>query len=66
MFAFVEHHGMEPTNNASERALIHYVVFRKVIGQAVGGVRAMRRRGSFQLRAVERGQERHAGGRHED
>ena len=47
MFTFVEHPGVEPTNNASERALRYYVVFRKVSGHTRGGARAMRRLGDF-------------------
>ena len=42
MFAFAGHPGVEPTNNAPERALGYHVMPRKVIGQARGGVRAMR------------------------
>ena len=47
MFAFVEYPGVEPTNNASERALRYYVVFRKIIGQTRGGPTAMRRLGDL-------------------
>ena len=38
---------MEPANSASERALRYYVVFRKIIGQTRGGIRAMRMLGDF-------------------
>ena len=47
MSAFVEHPGVEPTNNASERALRYYAILCKVIGQTGGGARAMRRLGDF-------------------
>ena len=47
MFTFLEHRGVEPTNNASERALRYMVVFRKIIGQTKGGSRAMRRLADF-------------------
>ena len=47
MFAFLEHPGVDPTNNASERALRYIVVFRNIIGQTKGGPRAMRRLADF-------------------
>ena len=47
MFAFLEHPDVDPTNNASERALRYMVVFRKIIGQTKGGPAAMRRLGDF-------------------
>jgi len=47
MFAFLEYHGVDPTNNASERALRYIVVFRKIIGQTKGGPLAMRRLADF-------------------
>ena len=47
MFAFLEHPGVDPTNNASEGALRYIVVFRKIIGQTKGGPRAMRRLADF-------------------
>lgn len=47
MFAFLEHPGVDPTNNASERALRYIVVFRKIIGQTKGGPLAMRRLADF-------------------
>ena len=47
MFAFLEHPGVDPTNNASERALRYIVVFRKIIGQTKGGPQAMRRLADF-------------------
>ena len=47
MFVFVEHPGVDPTNNASERALRYYVILRKMSGQTKGGARAMRRLGDF-------------------
>lgn len=47
MFAFLEHPGVDPTNNASERALRYIVVFRKIIGQTKGGPPAMRRLADF-------------------
>ncbi len=47
MFTFLEHPGVDPTNNASERALRYTVVFRKVIGQTKGGPQAMRRLADF-------------------
>ena len=37
LFAFCEHAGVAPTNNAAERALRHVVVRRKVSGQLKGG-----------------------------
>ena len=37
LFVFLEHGGVEPTNNASERALRHVVVSRKISGQIKGG-----------------------------
>ncbi len=37
MFAFLEHPGVDSTNNASERALRYIVVFREIIGQTKGG-----------------------------
>jgi len=37
LFVFLEHSGVEPTNNASERALRHVVVSRKISGQIKGG-----------------------------
>ena len=46
-FVFVEHPGVEPTNNALERALRYYAIFRKVIGQTRGKPTAMRRLGDF-------------------
>ena len=33
LFTFLEHKGVEPTNNASERALRYVVVFRKISGR---------------------------------
>ena len=39
--------GVGPTNNASERVLRYYVVFRKIMGQTGGSARAMRRLGDF-------------------
>ena len=54
MFAFLEHPGVDPTNNASERALRYMVVFRKIIGQTKGGPAAMRRLGDLP-RASSRG-----------
>ncbi len=47
MFAFLEHPGVDPTNNASERVLRYIVVFRKIIGQTKGGPLAMRRLADF-------------------
>ena len=47
MFTFLEHPGVDPTNNASERALRYMVVFRKIIGQTKGGPPAMRRLADF-------------------
>ena len=47
MFTFLEHPGVDPTNNASERALRYIVVFRKIIGQTKGGPQAMRRLADF-------------------
>ncbi len=47
MFAFLEHPGVEPTNNASERALRYLVVFRKISGQTKGGSKAMKRLADF-------------------
>ena len=38
----MEHLGVDPTNNASERALLT-VVFREIVGQTEGGPQAMRR-----------------------
>ena len=37
LFVFLEHACVEPTNNASERALRHVVVSRKISGQIKGG-----------------------------
>ena len=47
MFTFLEYAGVDPTNNASERALRHMVVFRKITGQTKGGDVAMRRLADF-------------------
>ena len=47
MFTFLEHPGVDPTNNASERALRYMVVFRKIIGQTKDGALAMRRMDDF-------------------
>ncbi|MCE2498944.1 MAG: transposase, partial [Nitrosopumilaceae archaeon] len=47
MFTFLEYPGVDPTNNASERALRYMVVFRKIIGQTKGGPPAMRRLADF-------------------
>ena len=47
MFAFLEPPGVDPTNNASGRALRHTAVFRKIIGQTRGGPPAMRRPADF-------------------
>jgi len=41
-FVFLERDGVEPTNNASERALRHVVVSRKISGQIKGGNKWMR------------------------
>ncbi len=43
MFAFCEHAGVAPTNNAAERALRDVVVRRKISGQLKGGAPAARR-----------------------
>ncbi len=43
MFAFCEHAGVAPTNNAAERELRDVVVRRKVSGQLKGGAPAARR-----------------------
>jgi len=37
LFAFLEHGGVEPTNNAAERALRSVVLHRKISGQIKGG-----------------------------
>ena len=37
LFVFLEHPRVKPTNNASERALRHIVVSRKISGQIKGG-----------------------------
>ena len=47
LFTFVEHAGVEPTNNMSGRALRHVAVSRKITGQTKGGVVAMKRLGDF-------------------
>lgn len=47
LFTFMEYPGVEPTNNAAERALRPVVVFRKISGQIKGGVRSMKRMSSF-------------------
>lgn len=47
MFTFLEHPGVDPTNNASETALRYLVVFRKTIGQTKGGARSMKRMADF-------------------
>ena len=47
MFTFLEYSGVEPTNNASERALRYVVVFRKTSGQIKGGCESMKRMSYF-------------------
>ena len=47
MFAFLEHPGVDPTNNAGERALRYLVVFRKISGQTKGGPKSMKRLADF-------------------
>ena len=47
LFTFVQYAGVEPTNNASERALRYMVVFRKISGQTKGGSKSMKRLGDF-------------------
>ena len=47
LFAFLEHPGVDPTNNAAERALRYVVVFRKMSGQIKGGCESMRRMSNF-------------------
>ena len=47
MFTFLEYPGVEPTNNASERALRYVVVFRKTSGQIKGGYESMKRMSYF-------------------
>ena len=44
---FPEHPGAGPASNAGEGALRYVVVFQKIIGQAGGGPRAMRRLADF-------------------
>lgn len=39
--AFVEHGGVEPTNNLAERALRYIVLRRRIFGQIKGGRRGM-------------------------
>ena len=46
-FAFLEFLGVDPTNNASERALRYMIVFRKISGQTKGGPEAMARLADF-------------------
>ena len=41
MLAFLEQSGAGPTSNAGKGALLHTVVFRKIIGKTRGGPRAM-------------------------
>ena len=43
LFTFVEHDGVEPTNNRAERALRYVVLLRKIFGQIKGGRRSMER-----------------------
>ena len=43
LFTFVEHDGVEPTNNRAERALRYIVLWRKIFGQIKGGRRGMER-----------------------
>lgn len=43
LFTFVEHDGVEPTNNRAERALRYIVLLRKIFGQIKGGRRSMDR-----------------------
>ena len=57
MFTFLEHPGVDPTNNASERALRYMVVFRKIIGQTKGGPPAMRRLADFATCVLTRGRQ---------
>ena len=45
LFTFLEHEGVEPTNNRAERALRYIVLLRKVFGQIKGGRRSMERLG---------------------
>ena len=45
LFTFLEHEGVEPTNNRAERILRYIVMLRKVFGQIKGGRRSMERWG---------------------
>lgn len=47
LFTFLEHEGVEPTNNRAERALRYIVLLRKIFGQIKGGRRSMERWGHF-------------------
>ncbi len=43
----MQYEGVEPTNNASERALRYLVVLRKISGQTRGGAKSLKRLGDF-------------------
>ena len=43
MFTFLEYPGVDPTNNASERALRPIIVLRKIVGQTKGGAESMKK-----------------------
>ena len=45
LFTFLEHEGVEPTNNRAERALSYIVLLRKIFCQIKGGRRSMERWG---------------------
>ena len=47
LFTFLEHEGVEPTNNRAERALRYIVLLRKIFGQIKGGRISMERWGHF-------------------
>ena len=47
LFTFMEHEGVDPTNDAPERAIRFLIRFRKMCGQLKGGRRSMRRLGHF-------------------
>jgi len=47
LFVFLERACVEPTNSASERALRHVVVSRKISGQIKGGKERMERWSRF-------------------
>lgn len=47
LFAFLEFDRVDPTNNAAERVLRYFVVFRKISAQIKGGTRAAKSMSAF-------------------